>query len=53
MPADSSALIMLFEHLWAKKLRNTLNSRGGVLLNQQIIKADTLAELGSKLAEGS
>lgn len=52
LPADSSALIMLFEHLWAKKLRNILSSRGGVLVNQEIIKADTLAKLAKSLAEG-
>jgi predicted double-glycine peptidase len=51
LPADSSALILLFEHLWAKKLRNILSSRGGVLVNQEIIKADTLAKLGANLAE--
>jgi uncharacterized protein len=53
LPADSSALILLFEHLWAKKLRNILNSRGGILINQEIIKADTLAKLAEKLAESS
>ena len=53
LPADSSALIMLFEHLWAKKLRNILSSHGGVLVNQEIIKADTLAKLAKSLAEGS
>jgi hypothetical protein len=52
MPSDSSALILLFEHLWAKKLRNMLGSRGGVLVNQEIIKADTLANLAAKLADG-
>ncbi len=53
LPADSSALILLFEHLWAKKLRNMLQSRGGIVLNQEIIKADTLASLGKELSEGS
>jgi hypothetical protein len=51
LPADSSALILIFEHLWAKKLKNILSSRGGVLINQEIIKADTLAKLGANLAE--
>jgi predicted double-glycine peptidase len=53
MPADSSTLILIIEHLWAKKLRNIFSSHGGVLVNQEIIKADTLAKLGAKLAEGS
>ena len=53
MPADSSTLILIIEHLWAKKLRDMLSSRGGILVNQEIIRADTLAKLGAKLAEGS
>jgi hypothetical protein len=53
LPADSSATILIFEHLWAKKLRNILSSHGGVLVNQEIIKADTLTKLTEKLAEGS
>jgi predicted double-glycine peptidase len=50
MPPDSSALILLFEHLWAKRLRSILDSRGGVLINQEILKADTLARLGAMIS---
>ena len=51
LPRDSSAIILLLEHLWAKKLRDILSSYGGVLVNQEIIKADTLAGLGARLAK--
>ncbi len=51
LPRDSSAMILIFEHIWAKKFRDLLRSYGGALVNQEIIKADTLAQLGTKLAE--
>ncbi|HSD57340.1 MAG TPA: cysteine peptidase family C39 domain-containing protein [Methanotrichaceae archaeon] len=51
LPKDSSVMILLLEHLWAKKFRDVISSYGGVLVNQEIIKADTLAKLGAKLAE--
>ncbi len=49
---DSSAMILFFEHLWAKKLRDILSRYGGTLVHQEIIKADTLARLGTELAKG-
>jgi predicted double-glycine peptidase len=51
LPAGRSVMILLLEHLWAKKLRDIVSRFGGVLVNQEIIKADTLAQLGTKLAE--
>jgi predicted double-glycine peptidase len=51
LPSDSSAMILLLEHLWAKKFRDMIRGYGGVLVNQEIIKADTLARLGAELAE--
>jgi uncharacterized membrane protein len=51
LPNDSSVMILLLEHLWAKKFRDMIRNYGGVLVNQEIIKPDTLARLGEKLAE--
>lgn len=48
MPANSSAMILIFEHIWAKKLRDIFDSYGGILVNQQIIGKETLADLGER-----
>jgi predicted double-glycine peptidase len=46
LPNDSSAMIFLLEHLWAKKLRDIFSDFGGVPVSQEIITADRLADLG-------
>lgn len=51
LPLDSSALILIFEHIWAKKLKEMFNRRGGVLVNQEIIKPEKLARLASMIGE--
>lgn len=50
LPPNTTALIILFEHLWGKKLRDVVvGEYGGVIVNQRIISRDELDELGAKL----
>jgi predicted double-glycine peptidase len=53
LPPGSSALVVLLEHLWATKLRAVLRSFGGTLVDEEVIKPDTLARLQANLAEES
>jgi hypothetical protein len=53
LPPGSSAVVVLFEHLWATKLRDVIRSFGGAVVNQELITPDTLARLQAKLAEES
>jgi predicted double-glycine peptidase len=51
LPENCSALILLLEHLWAKKFKDAVANYGGVIVNNEMIKADTLAGLSKKLSK--
>ena len=53
LPENSSALILLLEHLWAKKFKDVVANYDGFIINQEMIKADTLAALSKKIFEES
>ena len=50
IPDGSSALILLFEHVWAKDLKGALREHGGMLLSQGMITPESLVSLGVDLA---
>jgi len=53
IPNGTAASILLFEHLWAKKLKELVIKQDGIVLAQGVIEPRALVALGSELAEGA
>jgi hypothetical protein len=52
IPLNSSVAIVLFENIWATKLRDVIVKANGVLFQQGLISSDALEDLGEELAAG-
>ena len=52
-PANSSAILFLWENLWADNLRKAIKASGGVLSSGGIIPADVVEKCKQDLAEES
>jgi len=53
IPNGTAAGILLFEHLWAKKLKEIAIKQDGIVLAQGVIEPRALVALGAELAEGA
>lgn len=53
VPAGSTALIVLIEHLWAIPLKDAVEKAGGVVLAQGMVRPEALIAMGANLAEVS
>jgi len=53
IPNGTAASILLFEHLWAKRLKELVIKQDGIVLAQGVIEPRSLVALGSELAEGA
>jgi uncharacterized membrane protein len=53
IPNGTAASVLLFEHLWAKRLKELVIKAGGIVLAQGVIEPTALVALGSELAEGA
>jgi uncharacterized membrane protein len=51
IPENSSALVMLVEHLWAKKIKEAMMDSGGVILAQGMLQPEMVVLMGAALAE--
>ena len=51
LPAGNSALVILWEDLWAKPLADALRGSGGVLVDSARIPADLVEAAFAELAE--
>jgi uncharacterized membrane protein len=51
IPKNSSALIMLVEHLWAKSIKDALRNSGGVMISQGMLQPEAIILMGAALAE--
>jgi len=51
IPNNSSALIMLVEHLWAKKIKEALRNSGGVMIAEGMLQPEAIVLMGAVLAE--
>ena len=49
LPADTSALIILFEHRWAERLKDAMADAGGFLISREYIVPEALAALNDEL----
>lgn len=52
LPPDHSALLLILEHVWAKRAREFFSSLGGSVLSHAMITHDMLIRLGEQLREG-
>ncbi len=48
-PINSSALLMIVEHLWAKGIKQALVNSGGIMLAQGMVTPEVVAEIGMAL----
>lgn len=53
LPPGTTALMVLFEHRWAVPLKEALQSAGGVMLAQGIVRPEDLVAFGAALAASS
>lgn len=53
VPPDTTALIVLVEHLWAMPLKDAVEQAGGVVLAQGMVRPEALMAFGANLAERS
>jgi uncharacterized membrane protein len=51
IPNNSSALIMLVEHLWAKDIKEALRNSDAVLISQGLLQPEAIVLMGAALAE--
>lgn len=52
MPANTTGLILLFEHRWAENIKDALIDAGGFLVTRQTISPEALAEVSREVDEG-
>jgi uncharacterized membrane protein len=52
LPPDRSALLLILEHVWAKRARDLFSSLGGSVVSHELITHDMLIRLGAQLHEG-
>jgi uncharacterized membrane protein len=49
LPNNSSALLMIVEHLWAKGIKQALVNSGGIMLAQGMLTPEVVIEIGAAL----
>jgi len=53
LPADSAALILLFEHRWAVRVKEAIADAGGFLVARETISPESLEMLNAELDAAS
>ena len=53
LPPEHSAIIVLFENVWERKLKAVAHKHGGALVNQRLITSEALAKVASELTAAS
>lgn len=53
LPVDSAALILLFEHRWAEKIKDAIVDAGGFLVARQTVAPELLAAVNAELEAAS
>ena len=49
LPADTSALVLLFEHRWAEHIKDAVAAAGGFLVARSVIPPETLEAISDEL----
>ncbi len=50
IPPETTALMVLFEHLWALPLKEAVEEAGGVVIAQGMVRPETLMAVGADLS---
>ncbi len=53
LPNDSAALMLLFEHRWAEKIKDAIIEAGGFLVARETVAPELLAEVNAELEAAS
>jgi uncharacterized membrane protein len=53
LPVNASALIVLFEHRWAERLKDAIAGAGGFLVNRETIAPEALERLNAEINAAS
>jgi uncharacterized membrane protein len=53
LPPGTTALLVLFEHRWAIPLKEAVESAGGIVIAQGIVRPEALVAYGAELAAAS
>ncbi len=53
IPKNSSALLMLVEHLWAKNIKQALVNAGGIMIAEGTITPQMVMAIGQKMGEAT
>ena len=53
LPPGTTALMVLFEHRWAIPLKEAVESAGGIMVAQGIVRPEALVAYGAQLAAAS
>ncbi len=53
LPTNTSALVLLFEHRWAEKLKEAMLGAGGFLISRQTVPPEVLEAVNAELEAGS
>jgi predicted double-glycine peptidase len=53
LPRDHSAIIILFENIWEKRLKQVAAKHGGAVERQQMMTSEELAAIARKIAAGT
>ncbi len=53
LPNDSAALILLFEHRWAERIKDAITDAGGFLVTRQTVPPELLAAVNAELEAAS
>jgi hypothetical protein len=51
LPADTSGMVMLFEHRWAEHIKEAMAAAGGFLVGRSVIPPEVLEALSSELED--
>ena len=49
LPANTSGMVMLFEHRWAERLKEAMAAAGGFLVGRSVIPPEVLAAVSDEL----
>ena len=52
LPNDSAALVLLFEHRWAVRLKEAMGAAGGFLISRETISPELLEIVNAELESG-
>jgi hypothetical protein len=53
LPANTSGLVVLFEHRWAIGIKDALNDAGGFLVARSVIPPEVVEEVSAELDEAA